>query len=114
MASIALWYGLGSPAPITYTHFPKTFTQRPKDSTARDCTGRPGLDGSASYRARVLWHKWLDHISAVRRGRGTDGGQGQERDDHRRTHGRRGETAEDDETETTAPLMKPQRKSIYL
>lgn len=24
--SSALWYGLGSPAPITYTHFPKTFT----------------------------------------------------------------------------------------
>lgn len=27
MDSSALWYGLGSPAPITYTHFPRTYTQ---------------------------------------------------------------------------------------
>lgn len=27
MDSSALWYGLGSPAPITYTHFPRTYMQ---------------------------------------------------------------------------------------
>lgn len=115
----ALWYGGGSPAPITYTHFPKTFTQKKKKKKGRGCFNRPRFANevkpssevrrSRSHLFGILWNIRLEHILTVRSRCSTERSQSQERDDHGHGHGcPRGPRTQ--EGERTAPPTELQQK----
>lgn len=87
MDSSALWYGWGSPAPMAYTHLPKTLTRGHTFNFGCTVSTEIKAKNKKLYLTGILRHDGLHQVLAVGGSCATEGGKCQENRTQGQRHG---------------------------